>query len=84
MHASKQWGTFETIVDRVLVEVETSVGPPGLCGLAVDTMIAHATRGAEGHLEPELHEHALLLAVNVFKDKLAGLAKALERGAGSS
>jgi hypothetical protein len=70
-HGSKQWGTFEAIVDGTLVEVETSVGPPGLCGLTVDTMIAHAMRGEAGHLEPELHEHALLLCVNVFKDKLA-------------
>ncbi len=70
-HASKQWGTFDLIIGQMLVEVETSVGPPGLCGLDVDTMIAHATRGEHGYLEPELHEHALLLCVNVFKDKLA-------------
>lgn len=71
LHGSKQWGAFETVVERMLVELETSVGPPGLCGLPVDTMLAHARRGARGYLEPELHEHALLLCVNVFKDKLA-------------
>jgi hypothetical protein len=38
-------------------------------------MIAHAALriGPLGfpHLEPEIHEHAVLLCVNVFKDKLA-------------
>lgn len=73
LHASKQWGTFETLIDHILVECETSVGPPGLCGLTVDTMIAHGAPSttAVPHIEPELHEHVLLLCVNVFKDKLA-------------
>jgi hypothetical protein len=56
------------------LDVESSVGPPGLCALSVDTMIAHAQRRREPfgfeHLIPELHEHALLLCVNVFKDKM--------------
>jgi Uncharacterised nucleotidyltransferase len=75
LHTSKQWGTFETEIDGVPIEFETSVGPPGLCGLSVDAMIAHATRAVEPlgfpHWRAELHEHALLLCVNVFKDKLA-------------
>lgn len=72
LHGSKQWGAFETVIDHTLVECETSVGPPGLCGLTINTMIAHATPSIAGPpgLEPELHEHVLLLCVNVFKDKL--------------
>jgi hypothetical protein len=57
------------------LDLEAHVGPPGLSALTVDEMIAHAALriGALGfpHLEPELHEHAVLLCVNVFKDKLA-------------
>lgn len=71
---SNQWGTFEVEIDSMLVEVETSVGPPGVCAVSVDEVIARATVTAAGfgfsHLEPELHDHALLLCVNVFKDKI--------------
>lgn len=56
-----------------MVDVEGTVGPPGLCGLSVDAMIARSSFDASlgfGHRVPELHDHALLLCVNVFKDKL--------------
>lgn len=56
------------------VDLETSVGPPGLCGLTVDAMLQRARPSdllGFPHLVPELHDHALLLCVNVFKDKLA-------------
>ncbi len=57
-----------------LVEFESHVGPPGLCGLQVDAMILRAERRtgpfSAPHLHPELHDHALLLCVNAFKDKL--------------
>ncbi len=73
LHQSKQWGTFEIEVEKTLVEVETSVGPPGLSRVSIDAMIARATRTDRGlgfpHLEPELHDHALLLCVTSFKDK---------------
>jgi hypothetical protein len=56
------------------LDVESYVGPPGLCGLTVEAMLARSERlemapGLEVRV-PELHDHALLLAVNVFKDKL--------------
>lgn len=74
LHASKQWGTFETEITQMLVEFETSIGPPGVCAVGVDEMIARAAHTSAGlgfpHLEPELHDHALVLCVNAFKDKI--------------
>lgn len=57
-----------------LVEFEAHVGPPGLCALRVEDMITRAQRAIDPlgfpHLQPELHDHTLLLCVNAFKDKL--------------
>jgi hypothetical protein len=56
------------------VDVEAVVGPPGLCSLSVDDVISRAspTELAPGLrlLLPELHDHAIMLVINVFKDKL--------------
>jgi hypothetical protein len=56
------------------LDVECEVGPPGLCGLRVDDMLARAEplERADGLtvLVPEVHDHALLLTVNAFKDKI--------------
>ncbi len=55
------------------VDVESFIGAPGLCALSIDEMLSRATRGVAG-LDvriPELHDHAVLICVNVFKDKLA-------------
>jgi hypothetical protein len=75
VRVSRAYRCANVTVDGVDVDVETSVGPPGLCGLRVEDMIARArrTEGALGfaHLEPEIHDHAMVLAVNAFKDKLA-------------
>lgn len=60
-------------LDGAQVDVETAVGPPGLCALSVDEMLARARPSdllGFPHLVPEIHDHALLLCVNVFKDKL--------------
>ncbi len=58
----------------VLVEFETAVGPPGACGLTVDTMFSRARwrEDASGlrFREPEIHDHAILLCMNVFTDFL--------------
>lgn len=74
LHGSKQWGAFETESARMLVELETSIGPPGVCAVSVEEMIGRASRTTAGlgfpHLEPELHDHALVLCVTVFKDKI--------------
>jgi hypothetical protein len=73
--ASRAYGTLNLDVAHTMVEFESTVGPPGLCTLEVGTMIARAQRDSGGvsaeHLVPELHDHALLLCVNAFKDKLA-------------
>jgi Uncharacterised nucleotidyltransferase len=69
------------------LDVEGQVGPPGLCALSVDTMLS---RGrpltiAPGLrvIAPETHDHAVLLIVNAFKDKIisanAGALADLER-----
>jgi Uncharacterised nucleotidyltransferase len=61
-------------IDGWMVDVEASVGPPGLCALTVDEMIRRASRRTEpfgfSYLRPEVHDHALLLCVNAFKDKM--------------
>jgi hypothetical protein len=71
---SRAYGTLAFDVLGFLVEFESHVGPPGLCALRVDDMLRRATAqtGPLGlaHLQPELHDHALLLCVNAFKDKL--------------
>jgi hypothetical protein len=56
------------------LDVETAVGPPGLCALHVEAMLDRSERrelapGLRVFI-PELHDHAVLLAVNAFKDKI--------------
>jgi hypothetical protein len=71
---SRAYGTLSFSVLGFLVEFESHVGPPGLCGLRIADMLARARPCVEPlgfpHLEPELHDHVLHLCVNVFKDKL--------------
>ncbi len=57
----------------ITVDVESVIGAPGMCSLSIGEMLSRATRGAGGVdvRVPELHDHALLMSVNVFKDKLA-------------
>ncbi len=56
------------------LDVEGHVGPPGLCALTVDAMLARASPSellpGLRLLLPEVHDHAVLLVVNVFKDKM--------------
>jgi hypothetical protein len=71
---SRQLGTIEFDVSSCLVEVETTIGPPGVCAIGVGEMLARSVERTEPlglpHREPEIHDHALLLCVNAFKDKL--------------
>jgi hypothetical protein len=57
----------------VTVDVESVIGAPGLCGLSIDEMLSRATRGVGGVdvRVPEVHDHAVLMSVNVFKDKFS-------------
>jgi hypothetical protein len=83
---SRAYGALAFDVLGFLVEFESHVGPPGLCGLRVEAMLKRALRRTEPlrmpHLQPEIHDHALLLCVNAFKDKLvdapAGAVRDLE------
>jgi hypothetical protein len=72
----RSWA-YRTLAFEVLgflVEFESHVGPPGLCGLPVEDMLRRARPSVEPlglpHLQPEIHDHAVLLCVNAFKDKL--------------
>jgi hypothetical protein len=72
------YGAFVVVVPglSVPVDVESVIGAPGLCGMSIAEMLTRATRGA-GPVDvrvPELHDHAVLMVVNVFKDKLARAA----------
>ncbi len=63
---------FKVLGERV--EFESHVGPPGFCLLTVSAMLERATQHVEPfgvtHWQPELHDHALTLIVNAFKDQL--------------
>ena len=76
---SRQLGAVSFLLGGTLVEFETSVGPPGLCALSVGRMMERAQERALGGglrvQEPELHDHAVLLVVNAFKDKMVDCPK---------
>ncbi len=60
-------------IDHVCIDVEGHVGPPGMCRLQVTDMIQRATHSREHGFDclvPDFHDHAVVLVVNVFKDKL--------------
>lgn len=62
-------------IGGVGVDVEAAVGPPELCAITVDGLFARSEIADYGGglvcRVPELHDHALLLALNAFKDKLS-------------
>jgi hypothetical protein len=62
------------VFGEITIDVEGYVGAPGLCSLGVDAMIERATRVEHlfgfSHLLPDFDDHAVLLVVNAFKDKL--------------
>jgi hypothetical protein len=70
----RSYGSLIYDFGALSLDVESTVGPPGLCGLAVDAMLARAEPRelAPGLCVavPEIHDHAVLLVVNVFKDKI--------------
>lgn len=73
-YSSRQSGAVGFLHPRMLVELETSIGPPGLCALSVATLLSRARPRTRPSgvvcLEPEIDDHALLLVVNAFKDKI--------------
>jgi hypothetical protein len=76
---SKPYRNVVIGLGNVEVDVECAVGPPGLCALRVGDMLGRAVwirppRGGPAMRKPELHDHAVLLCVNLFKDKLTRAA----------
>ena len=74
--SSRVFGSAVVSLSKIQVDLETHIGPPFMCAVGIPAMLARAERTAEGHgfphLRPELHDHALLLAVNLFKDRMLG------------
>jgi hypothetical protein len=74
LHDSPAYENLVFDAGGMMVEVEAHLGPPGVCALTIEELLARATSNAKTFgfscLEPELHDHALLLVVNAFKDKL--------------
>jgi hypothetical protein len=60
--------------DPLSLDVEGTVGAPGLCALDVETMLGRSRRRAMAPnlwiSVPEIHDHAIVLTVNAFKDKI--------------
>lgn len=71
---SRQFGAVSFEVEGTLIEIETSVGPPGLCALSVARMLERSReRLLPGDLrvrEPEIHDHAMVMLINAYKDKM--------------
>lgn len=68
--------SYRNIVLRVAgveVDIEGQIGPPGVCTLPVDALLARSTvaqrKGGPIRI-PEIHDHAVVLCVNVYKDKM--------------
>ena len=70
LHRDRAYQVVVFDVDGMQVDIETQVGPRGMSRLSVEEMVAHATLVRGGQLVPEIHEHAALLVLNVWKDKL--------------
>jgi hypothetical protein len=69
-------------VDGWEVDLEGALGLPGLCTLSVEDVMRRARRAVEPlgftHLQPELHDHTLILVLNAFKDGLRPMPWAIE------
>ncbi len=76
---SRQLGTLAFGVGRTLVEFEASIGPPGLCAIPVARMMDRSNQRILPDdmriRQPDLHDHAILLVVNAFKDKMVQCPK---------
>lgn len=73
-YRSNAYGSVVLSLEGVELDVDRHVGPPGLSGLAPSAMLARAAIRSDVFgfpcKIPELHDHALLLTVNLFKDHL--------------
>ena len=59
-------------IDLIEVDFETRIGAPLVCALGIDAIFARATRTRDGlgfeHLRIDVNDHALVLALDRFKD----------------
>jgi hypothetical protein len=67
----RSYGSVILDVQGLAVDVESRLGPPGVSTLSIDTLLARAVRDDDGFWVPDAHDHAILLTVNVFKDKIS-------------
>jgi hypothetical protein len=67
-------GNVNFIVDGLAFDVMSSFGPTGISAIRVPELFARAARATDPlgfpHWQIEQHDHALLLALDAFKDKL--------------
>lgn len=79
---SKTLGSVNFVAGRVPADTACTVGPPGTCAFGVEQMLARATRSVEPlgfpHWQIEWHDHALLMLIDTFKDKLVSKPAARE------
>lgn len=69
-------GVVDFFVERISIDVKSTIDTPGCWPLGIQEMIARADRlqSPDGaiRLRPELYDHALLLCENVLKDMCEG------------
>jgi hypothetical protein len=69
-------------VDGIEVDLEASIGPPGLCALRVEDVFDRATECVAPfgfrHRQPAITDHTLILVLNAFKDGLCPMRWAVE------
>ncbi|HEY2510948.1 MAG TPA: nucleotidyltransferase family protein [Polyangiaceae bacterium] len=74
--SSRVQQTAVVSLHRIQIDLESHIGPRFVCKTSVATMLQRAERTDQGlgfpHLRPELHDHAVLLAINLFKDRMTG------------
>lgn len=71
LHARwRVYGNVVFVVRGLQVDFEGHLGAPGLCGLPVADVIARASPTKLGLLVPHVVDHALVLVINAFKDKI--------------
>jgi hypothetical protein len=62
------------VVDGAYVDLESTLGPPGLCAITVDDVLRRGESRVEPfgtpYVWPEFTDHALILVLNAFKDGL--------------
>jgi hypothetical protein len=64
------------------IDVKSCLGPPGLCAISIGDVVRRAARQVEplgfAHLAADIHDHALELVINAFKDSLRTTPWSLE------